>query len=64
MEELKKILNNLREEISSKKINMEMLNSNQNNKENNVNETSNQDLNQDKNEVDLVEIDSVEDIPF
>lgn len=41
-------------------LNMEMLNSNQNNKENNVNETSNQD----KNEVGLVEIDSVEDIPF
>lgn len=45
-------------------LNMEMLNSNQNNKENNINETLNKDLNQDKKEIDLVEIDSVEDIPF
>lgn len=45
-------------------LNMEMLNSNQNNKENNVNETSNKILNKDKNEVDLVEVNSAEDIPF
>ena len=45
-------------------LNMEMLNSNQNNKENNLNETSNKILNKDKNEVDLVEVDSAEDIPF
>lgn len=45
-------------------LNMEMLNSNQNNKENNLNETSNKILNKDKNEVDLVEVDSSEDIPF
>ncbi|MGI7471635.1 single-stranded DNA-binding protein [Campylobacter coli] len=45
-------------------LNMEMLNSNQNNKENNLNETSNKILNKDKNEVDLVEIDNAEDIPF
>lgn len=45
-------------------LNIEMLNSNQNNKENNVNETSNKILNKDKNEVDLVEVDSAEDIPF
>lgn len=45
-------------------LNMEMLNSNQNNKENNLNETSNKILNKDKNEVELVEVDSAEDIPF
>ena len=45
-------------------LNMEMLNSNQNNKENNLNETSNKILNKDKNEVDLVEVDSAEDILF
>lgn len=45
-------------------LNMEMLNSSQNNKENNLNETSNKILNKDKNEVDLVEVDSAEDIPF
>lgn len=45
-------------------LNMEILNSNQNNKENNLNETSNKILNKDKNEVDLVEVDSAEDIPF
>ncbi|EAH9477345.1 single-stranded DNA-binding protein [Campylobacter coli] len=45
-------------------LNMEMLNSNKNNKENNLNETSNKILNKDKNEVDLVEVDSAEDIPF
>ena len=45
-------------------LNMEMLNSNQNNKENNLNETSNKILNKDKNEVDLVEVYSAEDILF
>lgn len=45
-------------------LNKEMLNSNKNNKENNLNETSNKILNKDKNEVDLVEVDSAEDIPF
>lgn len=45
-------------------LNMEMLNSNQNNKKNNLNETSNKILNKDKNEVELVEVDSAEDIPF
>lgn len=45
-------------------LNMEMLNSNQNNKENNLNKTLNKILNKDKNEVDLVEVDSAEYIPF
>lgn len=45
-------------------LNMEMLNSKENNQESNPNENSNKNLNQDKNEVDLVEIDSAEDIPF